>query len=48
MTSNKKPSQLNEKNSTSENIKKTDRHNDNAREAASLEPEAPRISTDHL
>ncbi|PFG07684.1 hypothetical protein ATG71_4590 [Bacillus sp. es.034] len=28
--------------------KKHDRHNENARAAASLQPEAPRISTDNL
>ncbi|MGG4169309.1 hypothetical protein ABEW00_17845 [Rossellomorea vietnamensis] len=42
MMNKKKPSKETEKSNT------TDRHNDNARAAASLEPEAPRISTDNL
>lgn len=42
MTDKKKPSTETEKSN------KTERHNDNARAAASLEPEAPRINTDNL
>lgn len=42
MPDKKKPSKETEK------PDKTERHNDNARAAASLEPEAPRISTDNL
>ncbi|WP_268788408.1 hypothetical protein [Rossellomorea vietnamensis] len=42
MMNKKKPSKETDKSS------KTKRHNDNARAAASLEPEAPRISTDNL
>jgi hypothetical protein len=44
----KKTSKNIEKYSTLDNGYKNDRHNDNAREAAALEPEYPRINTDNL
>jgi hypothetical protein len=44
----KKTSKDLEKDSTLDNGNKTDRHNSNARAAAALDPEAPRIHTDNL
>ncbi|MGR3764173.1 hypothetical protein [Rossellomorea sp. NS-SX7] len=37
-----------EEHSTSDNRQHNDRHNENARAAASLEQETPRIGTDNL
>jgi hypothetical protein len=44
----KKTSRDIEKYNTLENGNKTNRHNDNARAAAALEQEIPRINTDNL
>jgi hypothetical protein len=44
----KKTSKDIEKYSPLENVNKNDRHNDNARAAAALEPKAPRMNTDNL
>ena len=48
MADKKKTSKDKGKYSTLDNRNTNDRHNDNAREAAALEPEAPRIRTDNL
>ncbi|MCA1060333.1 hypothetical protein LCL96_15445 [Rossellomorea aquimaris] len=45
---NKKKAKDIEKHRTLENENQNDRHNENARAAAELEPEAPRMSTDHI
>jgi hypothetical protein len=44
----KKTSRSIEKYNTLENGNKNNRHNDNARATAALEPEIPRINTDNL
>ncbi|MEG9295052.1 hypothetical protein V6B33_01205 [Mangrovibacillus sp. Mu-81] len=48
MADKKKISKDIEKYSSLDNGNKNDRHNDNARAAAALEQETPRINTDNL